>query len=139
VDLKVRVVTARSLAAATPVIIRGEEYPVSEVVQRVEVSGAHRPEGVLLLVGPGVRPDDELRDAVILDVAPTVLYALGLPVADDLDGRVLTEAFTADWARDHPLRRVDTFGPSPTALTPPEPESPPEELIERLRGLGYIR
>ena len=71
---------------------------------------------------------------------PTILESLKrLAVAEDLDGRVLTEAFTDAWRRDHLLRTVDTFGPSPTALTPPEPETPPEELIERLRGLGYIR
>ena len=45
--------------------------------------------------GEGVRPGTLVTGAALVDVAPTLLYALGLPVARDLDGRLLTEAFTA--------------------------------------------
>ena len=44
------------------------------------------PDGALLLYGDGIRPGSLLTDARIVDVAPTLLYGLGFPVARDLDG-----------------------------------------------------
>lgn len=69
-------------------------------------------DGVLLLGGEGVRPGTLITGAELVDVTPTLLYGLGLPVARDLDGRLLTEAFTAEFLDSHPL----TFVPSYEAL-----------------------
>jgi tetratricopeptide (TPR) repeat protein len=57
------------------------------------------PFGLLTLAGPGVRRDERISGATILDVCPTLLHVLGLPRGADMDGRVLHEAF----APDHPL------------------------------------
>jgi len=54
-------------------------------------TGDHRLEGILIASGPAFRSGAQPRDAVLLDVAPTVLHLLGIPVPDDVDGRVLTE------------------------------------------------
>jgi hypothetical protein len=71
------------------------------------------PDGVLVLYGEGVRPGALLTGAHLSDVAPTLLYALGVPVARDLDGKVLTAAFDKRFLAAHPL----TFFPSYEALT----------------------
>lgn len=65
--------------------------------------------GIFAMRGPGVRAGLELDGVTVLDVAPTVAYALGLPVGDDLPGRVLTEAFTQEWLADHPAATVPTW------------------------------
>ncbi len=67
------------------------------------------PDGLLLLVGGGVRPGSLIADAKIVDVAPTLLYALGMPIADDLDGRVLTDAFTEEFLARQPLSFLSTY------------------------------
>ena len=54
-------------------------------------TGDHRLEGILIAAGPAFLTGAEPRDAALLDVAPTVLHLLGVPVPDDMDGRVLTE------------------------------------------------
>jgi Flp pilus assembly protein TadD len=54
----------------------------------------HRPYGVLVMAGPGIRHDELVFGAGLLDIAPTVLTLLGLPVGEDMQGRVLAEAFT---------------------------------------------
>ncbi len=58
-------------------------------------SGCHDPEGVLLFYGPGVRAGSRLGACDNLDIAPTLLTLLGLPVPPELRGRVLEEAFAA--------------------------------------------
>jgi predicted AlkP superfamily phosphohydrolase/phosphomutase len=96
------------------------------------MNGTHRPEGVLLLAGPGVRSGIQLHGARIIDVAPTALHLLGLPVPSYMDGRVLTEALTVD----RPVTYVDVPLPEAGGRTP---YSPAEEAVvdARLRALGY--
>ncbi len=67
------------------------------------------PDGALLLKGPMIRAGALLTDARLVDLAPTVLYALGFPVAKDFDGRVVTAAFEADFLERRPLTFVSTY------------------------------
>jgi len=53
----------------------------------------HRNEGVLCVCGPGIRKDERIYGASVLDVLPTVLALFGLPAGDDLDGCVILDAF----------------------------------------------
>jgi hypothetical protein len=66
------------------------------------------PDGAVLLYGAGIRPGALLTGARLADVAPTLLYGLGFPVARDLDGRVLTAAFDKGFLAENPV----TFFPS---------------------------
>ena len=97
------------------------------------------PPGVLLLSGPGVRVGVRLQNASLLDVAPTLLYALGQPVAEDMDGGVLGDAFEPHWRERFPVRTVATFE---TGRRVEGEARPSNELDERrlndLRALGYI-
>lgn len=53
----------------------------------------HRPYGIFLAHGPGIRRGGRVSGASLLDVCPTVLTMFGLPVGEDMDGRVLAEIF----------------------------------------------
>jgi hypothetical protein len=66
-----------------------------------------------VLYGEGVREGSLLTGAQLVDVAPTLLYGLGVPVARDLEGSVLTAAFGRGCLARHPL----TFLPSYETLT----------------------
>jgi predicted AlkP superfamily phosphohydrolase/phosphomutase len=94
-----------------------------------ERSGTHAaaPDGVLLAVGDGIRPGAKLAGASVLDVAPTILYLMGLPVARDMEGRVMTEILDEDFARSHPVSVIPSYeGLAVTpAAGPPEVELPP--------------
>lgn len=64
--------------------------------RRMELESSwHRPQGVLVMSGPGVRRGAEIASPSILDVAPTALALLGLPAGEDFDGRPLAEALVA--------------------------------------------
>ncbi len=80
------------------------------------------PDGLLLLAGEGVQAGELLDRAALVDIMPTLLYAMGLPIARDLDGEVLTGAFESAFLARHPL----TFVPSYDTLAsqPPAPNAP---------------
>lgn len=56
-------------------------------------TGSHRPHGILILHGSHIRKGYEVSNAEIVDVAPTVLHILGVPVPKDMDGKVLKDVF----------------------------------------------
>lgn len=66
-------------------------------------------DGVLMLLGEGIRAGAFLDGAQQVDVMPTLLYALGFPVARDLDGRVLTGAFESAFLAAHPMAFVPSY------------------------------
>jgi hypothetical protein len=47
--------------------------------------------------------------ATIFDIAPTVLYLLGLPVPHDMEGEVLEDAIDPAWLASNPVRTVATY------------------------------
>jgi arylsulfatase A-like enzyme len=72
----------------------------------------------------------------IIDLAPTALYLLGLPVPEDMDGRVLTEIIEPGYVAEHPV----LYGDAATTSTSDNSYSPEEaELVrDQLRALGYL-
>lgn len=53
----------------------------------------HSPYGVIVMNGPGIKKDELIFGASLLDITPTLLTLFGLPVAEDMDGKVLVQAF----------------------------------------------
>ena len=76
-------------------------------------SGTHEdgPDGFLFVRAPGVRPGPIEGKGAIVDVVPTALYALGLPIARDLDGAILTAVFTPRYTLEHPVAVIGTYEP----------------------------
>jgi len=98
-------------------------------------TGDHRLEGMIVGVGPAFEHGASPNGACLLDIAPTILHLLGVPVPDDMDGRVLTELLKPELRNSMQLQdsvvseSIDT-GP----LNPDE-----EALIQqRLADLGYL-
>jgi hypothetical protein len=84
------------------------------------------PDGVLLVVGRGIRPGSVVANASVLDVAPTILYLLGLPVARDMEGRVLTEILQPEFAQDNPVTFIPSY--ESLAVAPAAPGAPIDDL-----------
>jgi tetratricopeptide (TPR) repeat protein len=110
---------------------------------RVAAEGAdwHRHLGVFAIKGPGIKPDERIYGATLLDIAPTVLALFGLPVGRDMPGRVLTGAFEVP----PEVRQVDTWedgesvvGPSPAATEGPADPRAREASLRQLVALGYL-
>ena len=98
--------------------------------------GLHAPFGIFVGQGGGFRRGAETRGTTILDVAPTILHALGEPIPLDMDGKIAVSSFDAAWLEAHPPRYVDVDTSLVPITAPTEEVS--EEMLERLRSLGYI-
>jgi hypothetical protein len=100
----------------------------------------HRELGTWLAVGPeaagrGVR----VEGARVIDVLPTMLHLLDLPVADDLDGQVATWMLNDRGGASRPVDRVTTYETGEPVSVPTGLESPVDEQVaERVKSLGYV-
>ncbi len=95
----------------------------------------HRREGIVVVSGPGVTAGADLGELSMLDVAPTLMALLGLPLARDLPGRFMSAAFPEVDASG--LAWVDSYGDGRSEF-PALPSPGEEDYEERLRALGYI-
>ena len=103
----------------------------------------HRYHGVFAMKGPHVRKDEWLHDLSILDVTPTLLTLLGLPVGDDMDGKPLVQAFDELVGRLE-VARIPSWEEVPGACGrhPPERQDRPFDnlvALQQLIALGYIQ
>jgi predicted AlkP superfamily phosphohydrolase/phosphomutase len=69
-------------------------------------SGTHRDDGILVARGPGFPAGASIAGARLIDLAPTILHLLDVPVPDDMDGRVLHELFQGGSAKPLPRQKA---------------------------------
>ena len=110
-------------------------------VENVDPARWHRNFGMFAVAGPGLKKDQTIHGATLLDIAPTILTMFGLPVGRDMEGRVLVNAFEkppeieriASWesVRDPSSR------PGPEITHPDDPEAEAAAL-QQLVELGYL-
>lgn len=96
----------------------------------------HRAQGVIVASGPGFKQDELLYGVRLLDITPTILHYFGLPVGEDMEGRVLSEAFT----ENRPVKTIPTWE-NPDDRKQGRSELSVEEskaLLEQFVALGYI-
>jgi predicted AlkP superfamily phosphohydrolase/phosphomutase len=99
-------------------------------------SGCHRMNGILFASGASVRCGSVVEGARIVDLAPTLLYRMGVPVPSDMDGSILTELFEPAFVGDNPAMLAESG-----TMDTPDHEWRPDEAAEieaRLRSLGYL-
>lgn len=114
--------------------------PMAGQHQRRAGIGEHDPTGFIVLWGKDIAHGRELPDVSVLDVTPTVLALWGLPVGEDMDGRVLEEAIEPSFLKAHPVLTIPSYEGIVTRRHSAEPiESPvDDEIRERMKALGYI-
>jgi predicted AlkP superfamily phosphohydrolase/phosphomutase len=133
-DLTVLVHTRKQVH---PVYFEGVEIP--GVMRSVEeLTGTHSVEtpGIFIAAGPDIDASFPARAIHSLDIAPTLLFALGLPVAEDFDGQARTRLFREEFRERHPLTTIPSWGVSETSAAPSSEID--EALKEELRALGYL-
>jgi predicted AlkP superfamily phosphohydrolase/phosphomutase len=125
------------------------EFGSNKIIEPMKrgISGTHRMNGIFLAYGDNIRPGAVLEKAQINDLAPTILYMMGLQPPAHMDGRVLKEIFndsfqpaliqhTNAWQSDFNGNGegYNGSGFNGEGLTDEEKEI----VAERLRDLGYV-
>jgi predicted AlkP superfamily phosphohydrolase/phosphomutase len=127
-------------------MVPAEGYSLTHAKSSIEdadwVSGDHRMEGVIVAVGPNVKPFEQTPS--LIDMAPTLVAALDAPTAVNPTGRVLTEIVGGEGT----LTEREATEPSSTASAIPGipgmgneagvTDTEADEMEDHLRGLGYI-
>lgn len=115
--------------------LRPDGIPAEPVGPAVQ----HRDYGMLVMAGPHVTADERVYGASLLDIAPTALALMGLPIGADMPGRVLMETFSHEleisvipgW--DDLSGNAGMHGPEVTL--PPSADS---GMMRRFAELGYL-
>jgi hypothetical protein len=128
-------------------------YPNTTVILVTQGGRVSQPSPGIVTVYAGVVHDrvepGRLRDALAdatpvtnasrMSVAGTVLYALGVPVADDLGSPPLLSLFGPAFVAAHPLRTVATYGTRSSMARRAGGNTLDQEMIDRMRSLGYLK
>ncbi len=107
----------------------------------------HSPYGIIVMNGPGIKKDDTIFGASLLDITPTLLSIYNLAIGEDMDGKVLINAFEKQpeietiksWENINPPARPDGSSasgehPKNTVINEEDSRAELQQLIE----LGYI-
>lgn len=105
--------------------------------------GTHRLAGIFMGYGPNIRKGTEINGTRIVDIAPTILSMLGIPIPEEMDGRPLLNIFKDGFFTENPVSYTSkddgddgTFQRGSENKTLSEQEL--EEVEEKLKGLGYL-
>lgn len=101
----------------------------------------HRPWGIFAARGPSFRTG-RIAPASLYDIAPTLLFLLGFPQAEDMQGRVIAEAIRPALLESRPPAGIPSYelvGERVARRAPAEIDpAAMEEMMANLRALGYV-
>jgi arylsulfatase A-like enzyme len=104
-------------------------------------SGSHRQDGLLIAAGARVHHLGRIQARIsLVDLAPTILALLDCPVPEEMDGKPRQDLFELEkitWSKSSMPGRPELPG-SPGANRNVLSESEEQEMIERLKSLGYL-
>lgn len=69
----------------------------------LDKSGNHRKDGIVIMSGKNIRANTELTNMNIMDIAPTILYTMGVRLPSDMDGKVIESAFEKEYFLANPV------------------------------------
>ena len=99
----------------------------------------HRQYGIFVMAGAGIKQDERIYGASLIDLAPTVLTLFGLPLGQDMDGRPLLEAFETPPAVQTIPSWDDVSGEAGQhAADAGIDKDQAQELMQQFAALGYI-
>jgi predicted AlkP superfamily phosphohydrolase/phosphomutase len=115
------------------------EFSSNKVVEPASsaISAQHRMEGIFLAKGPGIRRGVEVEGIRVIDVAPSLMYMMGLPIPKGLDGQLPESVFIREELKKRPPAYFDLEDVI-TGADGERKSMEDESVKQRLKGLGYI-
>jgi predicted AlkP superfamily phosphohydrolase/phosphomutase len=84
---------------------------LERVVGDPDLSGTHEngPDGFLIAYGASVARNRNLARGSVVDLVPTMLYFMGLPIGRDMDGFARTDLFQPAFSEAHAITFIPTY------------------------------
>jgi hypothetical protein len=99
--------------------------------------GFHRPNGIFMAFGPGIKKGHRVEGKRIIDLTPTILPLMGVPIPTDIDGECSLDLFDETFLKSF----------KPSYCQPPLEgkgmekvlsEEEETEIKKSLKSLGYL-
>lgn len=99
----------------------------------------HSPYGIFLMAGPGIKKNQRISGASVLDITPTLLYYSGLAVGKDMEGKILYQCFENPSEANFidSWEKIDGDSGQHNATIREDPWAA-QEAMNQLVELGYI-
>ena len=107
-------------------------------LSKLEMNGFHKMEGVVFVKGPGIKKNNVIKDANIIDMAPTILYVMGLDIPSDMDGQIVKDIFEEDYLSSHSASFHETDSEKKEDLDSVYSQDEADKVADRLKNLGYM-
>ncbi len=118
-------------------VIIVSDHGFSPTYRSVQQAGHyHGPDGILIACGPSVSAGAEVNGACVFDITPTLLALAGIPVAEDMEGRVLEEIIRPEVLIRHPVKTTSTYETGSAKMVVRK-SGVEKDLYKRLQALGY--
>ncbi|HKZ57628.1 MAG TPA: alkaline phosphatase family protein [Thermodesulfovibrionales bacterium] len=104
----------------------------------IEHNGSHRLDGVLMMSGKPIKVGTEIKGSEIIDLAPTILYLMGMEIPVEMDGKILTSALIKDYTETHPIVYGKTIHEDTVEAVTTYSHEEAEKIERRLKDLGYL-
>lgn len=111
---------------------------LEKMESNLQANADHRIDGILFLHGHGIKKNYEIAKANIMDLTPTILYLFGLPIPDDMDGKLVKEVFDDEYLRNNPVRFAAKESKDEYRGKQDYSEDEADTIRDRLQGLGYL-
>jgi hypothetical protein len=98
------------------------------------------PDGIFVAAGPLIRPG-RVDGLTVFDVLPLLLYLKDFPVAQDLAGQLKEQLLVDGLLARQPIRQIASYGirSVPVGAAVKDDRDVDQEMLERLRALGYVQ
>ncbi len=132
------IAVVRNEQADDAILIDGVELE-GAIMRFQEITGGHgkTTKGVLFAAGAGFARGADTAAVSIKSLAPTILYALGMPSGQDFLQLPALELFDASFRARYPARSIATWGARETGLA--QPAAGDQILLDELGALGYLQ
>ncbi len=92
-------------------------------------------EGLFIGFGPDIQKKQRIHNLSILDLAPNILHLFGVPIPEDMDGKVRKDLYAIDSQAEHRDVQITRDSNLDDRV---EEGFEDDEIMKRLKNLGYL-
>lgn len=101
-------------------------------------TGDHDENGIFIASGPQFKKGSTIENASVMDITPTILYIMGVPISKDIDGKILTDAIDNDFAAQNLPSFIDSDDDETGKDSDIYTKEDNNQIAQRLKDLGYL-